>query len=169
MAYFGAPGAQDAILTDAQGARTTAITGNQTAPSDGSDVAISRSAPKIVRGEIAKRMLDAFNASTDRAKAMGTLGGYTDAWLSNNLGLQDTSRRIGTVNNFSQAESSLLGSEQDLAQQAATKTPSIWPGSAVPTFRSAECVSTKVGNGLVASVTPLMRTLIPALLFTAAM
>lgn len=123
-----APGVQDKALATAQDSRSAALTGNLTAPSDGSEIAVSRSAPPIVRGEIAKRMLDAFNTSTERAKAMGKLGGYGDTWLNNTFGLADTSRRIGTVNNFSQAEAAMLGNQLDLAEAAAPRSSSIWPG-----------------------------------------
>lgn len=121
-----APGAQDTALAGAQDARTATSTGAITAPTDGSEIAFSGSTPAVVRGEYAKRMLNAFNYATDRAKASGKLGGYGDTWLGNNIGIADTGRRIGTVNNFAAAESAMLPDQQDFAQIAATKRPSMW-------------------------------------------
>ena len=113
-------------LPDAQGARTDAITTAVGGMSDPNAVAVSRSAPKNVRGEIAKRMLTAFEDSTARAKAMGSLGGYGDQWSNNNANIVDTGRKINTLNNFSRGNSAILSSQQDLAQIGATKEPSIW-------------------------------------------
>jgi hypothetical protein len=120
-----APGVQDTRLVDAQSARTGTITSNLTVPT-ADDVPYSRSAPAAVRGALAKRMLDVFNDATERAKAAGALGGYGDTWQSNALGVADTGRRIGTVNDFSRQEAALLPMEQDLAEAGAAKQPSLW-------------------------------------------
>jgi|WetSurMetagenome_2_1015567.scaffolds.fasta_scaffold421351_2 hypothetical protein len=121
-----APGAQDAALSNAQTARTATSTGAITGPSDGSEIAFSSSAPAVVRGEYAKRMLSAFNSATERAKASGKLGGYGDTWLGNNVGIADTGRRIDTVNNFSRGETGILNDQMDLAEIGAKKEASIW-------------------------------------------
>jgi hypothetical protein len=120
-----APGVQDTRLTSAQGARTNAITSNITVPT-ADDVTYSRSAPDVVRGALAKRMLGVFNDATERAKAAGALGGYGDTWQGNALGVADTGRRIATVNDFSRQEAALLPMEQDLAEAGAAKKPSMW-------------------------------------------
>lgn len=117
--------AQAASLEKAQTDRTTGITGNISTPS-ANDIPLSGSAPAVVKGEIAKRMLTAFNDATSRAKALGKVGGYGDNWLGNNTGVADTARRVGTINNFSQNDAALLPAEQDLAQIGARRTPSIW-------------------------------------------
>jgi hypothetical protein len=121
-----APGAQDTALTGAQTDRTSDIMGNLSAPTPVSDIPLSASAPNAVKGEFGKRMLSAFQQATDRAKAAGKLGGYGDTWMGNNMGIADTGRRIGTVNNFSRAEGGLLGAQQDFAEIGATRAPSIW-------------------------------------------
>ena len=113
-------------LADAQGARMGAIETTQGGMSDPGAVTVSRSAPKNVRGEIAKRMLTAFQDSTARAKAMGSLGGYGDQWSNNAVNIGDTGRKINTLQNFSRGNSAILQSQQDLAQIGATKEPSIW-------------------------------------------
>lgn len=113
-------------LPDAQAARTGVITSTMGGPSDPGDITVSRSAPKNVRGTIAKRMLASFEDATERAKAMGSLGGYGDQWSNNNAGIVDTGRRINTLNNFSRGNSGILSSQQDLAQIGATQQPSIW-------------------------------------------
>lgn len=121
-----APGAQDKALTGAQDARTATSIGAITAPTDASEMGFSKSAPDVVRSEYAKRMLGAYQYATDRAKASGKLGGYGDTWLDNNVGIADTGRRIGTVNNFSQAENAMLPAQMDLAEQSVTRRPSMW-------------------------------------------
>lgn len=121
-----APGAQEAALTSAQDARTATSTGAITAPTDASEVAFSGSTPAVVRSEYAKRMLAAFNSATERAKASGKLGGYSDNWLNNNVGIADTGRRIDTVNNFSRAETGMLNDQMDFAEIGAKREPSMW-------------------------------------------
>jgi hypothetical protein len=121
-----APGAQDSLLAGKQDARTAAATTAMGPMSDPNSVTVSGSAPTAVRGEIAKRMLSAFQGATQRAKAMGQLSGYGDQWVENNSGIADSARRIGTLNNFSRGNTGILPSQMDLAQMAATKQPSIW-------------------------------------------
>lgn len=117
--------AQEASLTKAQDNRTADITKNMTTPTTG-DIPLSGSTPEVVKSEIAKRMLTTFQQATDRAKAAGKVGGYGDTWLGNNMGVTDTARRVGTVNNFSANDAALLPARQDLAEIGATKAPSIW-------------------------------------------
>jgi hypothetical protein len=120
-----APAAQEGALNTAQESRGADLTGNIKA-SDSSAIPLSGSAPSVVKGEIAKRMLTSFTDATARAKALGNLGGYGDNWLDNNVGVTDTSRRVGTLNNFSRGEAAILPGLQDAAQIRATQQPSIW-------------------------------------------
>lgn len=113
-------------LADAQGARTGVIMDTVGNTSDPNAVPLTREAPPAVRGEIAKRMLEAFNRSTTKAKTMGALGGYGDQWFNNNVDINAANRNIDMVNNFSRGNSSILQSQQDLAEAAAYKRPSIW-------------------------------------------
>jgi len=73
-------------------------------------------------------MKNAFDAVKNQATATGNLGGYGDSWFNSGLTEQDAARRIGVGNTFANEDKSLLGPEQDLAQAAAYKTPSPWPG-----------------------------------------
>lgn len=122
------PGAQKNALADSQASRTADITSNIEAPptAAASTVPLAGSAPAVVKGEIAKRMLASFTAATDKAKALGKLGGYSDNWMNNGVGVTDASRRIGTINNFSRGEAAILPGMQDLAQAGAVEQPSIW-------------------------------------------
>lgn len=113
-------------LADAQGNRTGVITDTVGNMSDPNAIPTTRGASPAVRGEIAKRMLSAFQRSTDHAKAMGKMGGYTDQWFNNNVGINDASRNIDVLNNFSRGNTGILQSQQDLAEAAAYKRPSLW-------------------------------------------
>lgn len=119
------PETQGEKLATAQEGRTTDITKNMSTPTT-SDIPLSGSAPQVVKGEIAKRMLASFQQATDRAKAAGKVGGYSDNWLGNNTGVADTARQVGTINNFSQMDNALLGSRQELAEASAPQSNSIW-------------------------------------------
>ena len=116
------PENQGKVLQNAQDARTEDITQGVKGPT--TDVALTGSAPSVVEGELAKRMLTAFNKSTDQAKALGKLGGYGDQWFTNNMGLLDSGRKIDTVNSFSRQEAALLPGYQDLAEAGAARAPS---------------------------------------------
>lgn len=118
------PQAQQEGLATAQGDRTAAIAGALSAP-DAGEIRLPRSAPNVVRGTIAQRLFDSFTSANDRAKALGKLGGFSDQQFNDRLGLTDTSRRIGTINNFAQQEANLLSSSQDLAEAGATRSPSL--------------------------------------------
>lgn len=88
------------------------------------DVPLAGSTPEIVKGELAKRMLEAHQASTDRAKALGQLKSYDDTWMQNGFDVNQASRKVDTVNNFSRGSAALLPYSQDFAQYAATKPSS---------------------------------------------
>lgn len=120
-----APGKQGEALDKAQTERTDSILKDVSAPNTDA-IPLTGSTPQVVKGEIAKRMLTTFQQATDRAKAAGKVGGYGDTWLGNNFGVADTARRVGTVNNFSQNEAALLPNEQQFAEIAARKQPSMW-------------------------------------------
>lgn len=120
------PTAQGGALTNAQTARSGEMTSGMTAPPVG-DIPLSADAPNAVKSEIAKRMLSAFQTATERAKASGKLGGYNDAWTTNALGVNDTGRRVGTINNFARGEASLIEPLQDAAAVQAYKPPALLP------------------------------------------
>lgn len=124
MAGYAAP-AQAERLSGAQDTRSAGNTGNITQTGvDG--LPLQQDASPMVRSEIAKRMLGTFNQSTERAKAMGKLGGYSDAWLQNELGNRQADRDISVQNLFSNNEKALLNSKLDTAAAGAPQEHSIW-------------------------------------------
>lgn len=125
MSGYAAP-AQAQRLQTAQDTRSSANTANVTQV-DPNSIATQADASPAVKSEIAKRMLSTFNQATDRAKAMGKLGGYGDAWLQNQLGNRQADRDIGVTNSFAEGRKAILGPEQDAAEAAAYRPPSIWP------------------------------------------
>jgi type II secretory pathway pseudopilin PulG len=120
--------AQNQNLENAVEARTENITDNM--PVATTDVAIAGTSPDVVKTEIASRLKSAFANATDRAKALGKLGGYGDQWFNNNIGLLDTSRKIDTNNSFARQEAALLPSYQSLNEYQAYK-PSTGLGQAM--------------------------------------
>lgn len=117
---------QGARLTGAQGKRSDAVTGNLKLDDTGAGAPISASASPAVRSEMAKRMLSVHDAAVSRARAIGSLGGYGDAWLQNNLGNAQTSRDLGVTNSFAEGRKALVQPEQDLAAAAAYRAPSMF-------------------------------------------
>ena len=113
-------------LADAQGNRTGVIIDTVGKTSDPNAIQHTRDASPAVTSEIAKRMLAAYNRATDHAKAMGAVGGYGDQWFNNNVATGDVARQIGTLQNFSRGNTAILQSQQDLAEAAAYKQPSMW-------------------------------------------
>lgn len=117
--------AQEQQLQTAQDARSADNAGNITKV-DATGVPTQADASPAVKSEIAKRMLSTFNQSTDRAKQMGKLGGYSDTWLANQLGNRQADRDIGVTNTFAEGRKALLAPEQDAASAASYKAPSPW-------------------------------------------
>lgn len=120
-----APATQAASLGAAQGARSADNVAAMT-PGSAGDIPTTGSASPAVKGEIAKRLLATFQQSTDRAKAAGNLGGYSDAWTGNNLGVAQTGRDINTRNTQAGLDASTIGAKADLAQTGAYRPPSPW-------------------------------------------
>src|SRR5690606_23846001 len=63
-------------------------------------VAISGSAPSVVKSELAKRMGNAMGESKKQAQTLGKLGGYGDTWLNQGFMDQEAGRGIATDANF---------------------------------------------------------------------
>lgn len=125
---YGQP-QQEQQLKTAQDARSAGNVGNITQV-DPNSIPTQSDASPAVKSEIAKRMLSTFNQSTDNAKAMGKLGGYSDTWLQNQLANRQADRNIGVNNSFAEGRKALLGPEQDAAglaaKTAAYRAPSLW-------------------------------------------
>jgi hypothetical protein len=109
------PDAQAKKQGDVTDARAEVAQNIQRAPVAG-EAPISGSAPSVVEGEIASRMMKAYQDSQAQAGRAAKLGGYGDVWQRNALDLNDTNRRVNTLNNFSRGDMSLLGYDQDFAE-----------------------------------------------------
>lgn len=123
-----APATQQKLLTDAQTKRGDANVANITQDT-GADIPLAggdSAGNNASRSDLAKRMLSVYDGATARAKAVGNLGGYSDAWLQNNLNNAQASRDIGVTNNYAEGRKALVQPEADLAAAAAYKPPSIW-------------------------------------------
>lgn len=110
---------QKAKLQEQQDNAAERITANLAAPSDSPAIAISGSAPSVVEGEYKKKLLDAFDFSTNQAKKLGQLGGYSNFWLNEGLGTLDAQRGVNIQNNFAQGNMDLVPYEQDIAENNA--------------------------------------------------
>lgn len=112
-------------LVDAQQTRTDAVTANTTQPAD--DVPLAGSTPEVIKGEIAKRLLDAFTSATDKNKRLAKLSGYNDTMFGNNLNVNSANRNIETQNNFSRGTAALLPYEQDFAEAQVKRPDNLAP------------------------------------------
>lgn len=120
-----APAAQAKSLADAQTTRGDNNAANITAE-DPNSAPIQQDASPATRGDLAKRMLAVHDAATDRARAVGALGGYSDVWNKNQIANQQASNDIGVNNNYAEGRKALVNPEGDLAAAAAYQPPSIW-------------------------------------------
>jgi hypothetical protein len=125
------PEAQQKLLADSQTHRSDANVSNISQPNpDAVPLASGGQATggnNASKSDLAKRMLAVYDGATARAKALGKLGGYSDAWTTNQLNNAQTGRDISVVNNYAEGRKALVGPESDLAGAAAYKPPSIWP------------------------------------------
>ena len=110
-----APEAQAKKQGEVTDARAAVAQNIQRAPVAG-EAPISGSAPSVVQSEIASRMLKAYEDSQAHAGRAAKLGGYGDVWQRNAMDLNDTNRRVSTLNNFSRGDMSLLPYDQDFAE-----------------------------------------------------
>lgn len=120
-----APSTQATQLSSAQTTRGNNNVANITQDT-GAGAPIAADASPASRSDLAKRMLTVYDGATSRAKALGTLGGYSDAWMKNNLDNTQASRDIGTTNSYAEGRKALVGPEGDMAAAAAYQPPSIW-------------------------------------------
>lgn len=85
------------------------------------NVALSGSAPTVVKSELAKRMGAALEGSKTQAKAQAKLGGYGDSWLNQGFADVEAGRDINQQANFASGNLSILPHQQDIAEMRATK------------------------------------------------
>jgi hypothetical protein len=115
------PAAQTQKLQEVQDSRADVTTQNISAP-DADAVPLSGSAPQVVKGAIAQRLLEAFNDSTSKARSLAKVSGYNDLTMSHGMDVTGGARNIETTNNFSRGTAALLPYEQDFAE-AQVKRP----------------------------------------------
>ena len=121
-----APDVQAKLLQTAQDTRGNNNVANITTPDQQTPVPIQADASPATRSDLAKRMQTVYDQATARAKAIGKLGGYSDQWVANNIGNQQTADKIGVTNNMAEARKALIQPEAELASQGAYRAPSIW-------------------------------------------
>lgn len=119
------PTAQAANLSNAQSSRAGRNTSNVVAD-DPSSIPMGNGAPPAVANAYRTQMGRAHDYATNYGANMGTLGGYNDAWLNNNLAGEEAKRQVGFGNNLAEGQKALIGPEQDAAAAAAYKPPSLW-------------------------------------------
>ena len=110
----------DQQQADVTAERTGTLEGALALPNP-EDVPISGSAPQVVKSEIAKRMLSAFERAKGNAQALGKLGGYGDAFFRGGLKDAEAGNQISIPNNFARGNLGILPHLQDFAEVAATK------------------------------------------------
>lgn len=82
------------------------------------------STPQVVKEDADKQLAGRLALSKDKAKAMAKLGAYSDANLTNNLGIQDASNRINLTNALAQGSLNANQTEQQAAVNNAKKSSS---------------------------------------------
>jgi hypothetical protein len=92
------------------------------------EVPISGSAPEVVKTEVAKRMLDAMQSGKERARSLGTLGGYNDLWVDQGFANTGAGRDIGVTQNKLAGNLALLPFSQQYAEANAYRPPSALGG-----------------------------------------
>jgi hypothetical protein len=88
------------------------------------DIPLQGSAPEVVKSELAKRMLEAHQGSTERAKSQARLSAFGDSWLQNGFDANDVARKVDTVNNFSRGQAALLPASSQMYASMSQKPPS---------------------------------------------
>ncbi len=114
------PEAFDQQQADLTAERTDTLEGAIGLP-DPEDIPISGSAPQVVRSEIAKRMLGAFEKAKGNAQTLGRLGGYGDTFFRQGLATAEAGNQISVPNNFARGNLGILPHLQDFAEVAAIK------------------------------------------------
>ena len=100
--------------------RTAILASSVRAPQP-EDIPLSGSAPAVVKSEIAKQMLATFETAQGRARQLGKLGGFGDAFFQQGLSNQEAGNQISIPNNFARGNLGILPHLQDFAEVAATK------------------------------------------------
>ena len=137
---YGQP-AQTQQLSAAQTKRGDANAANITQDTGAGAPIVADASPRS-RSDLSKRMLEVYDAATTRAKSMGKLGGYSDAWLQNELDNAQAGRDIGVTNSYAAGRKALVGPEGDLAAIGAYRQPSIWG----PVLQGAGSIASAAGG-----------------------
>lgn len=112
----------DQAQKDAQENRQEVLeTAVEETPAPAQNVALSGSAPTVVKSELAKRMGEAIGGAKEQAKKLGTLGGYGDMWLGQGFQDVQAGRSIANDANFASGNMAILPYQQDIAEMRAYK------------------------------------------------
>ena len=118
------PAMQEAKLKSAQDNRSATNVSNIVAPD--AQLQQQPGGSPMSTTDLAKRLTAAHDFSVNRAKSLGTLGGYGDAWLGNQIANSQAGNQIGVTNNLAEARKALVQPEAELASEGAYSPPSIW-------------------------------------------
>lgn len=109
---------QDQATQTREDAMTAAV---DSAPQPAAEVALSGSAPAVVKSELAKRMSDAITSTKQSAARQAKLAGYGDSWLNQGFKDVEAGRDIAQDANFASGNMALLPYQQDIAEMRAYK------------------------------------------------
>ena len=87
---------------------------------------VKGSAPSVVKGEIARKINDAFKSGKKTASALGNMGAWGDQQFNNRVALSRHGGQIGEIANNARSSASLLPLEQQAAYQNAQKAPGMF-------------------------------------------
>lgn len=93
----------------------------QSTPAPAQNVALSGSAPTVVKSQMAKQMASAIGDAKEQAARLGKLGGYGDMWLNQGFADMQAGRDIAIDSNFAAGNLALLPYQQDIAENRAYK------------------------------------------------
>lgn len=113
MAKF-TPEQQAKDLTTQQ---TTATKGFQdnTPTIDSAAFTSGAGAPRVVQDAAAKKVGDVFTRASNLNTSLGGLTGYDQRFFGNNIDLNNSARKLGTINDFAKTSSAVGGLEQSAA------------------------------------------------------
>lgn len=113
--------AQDQALADATAQRVRTTQDAVDAPAG---TPAAGAAPTVVQGEIARKMVEAFQKARRGAGALGKLSARDDLEFDNRVALARSGGQLGDINSMSRGSASLLPYEQGVAANNAYRAPS---------------------------------------------
>ncbi len=114
------PESQAKALTDQQTAVTDNFQGGTPTATDIGSIS-SAGAPRVVKEAADKKVGDVFNRASKLNTSLGTLRGYDQNFFNNNVNLNDSARKLGTVSDLARTSAAVNGLEQNAAYRNAYK------------------------------------------------